>query len=114
MPRLKGLFILRPGAYDEIYGPAERAAIAELVEMVAPPQTAEGISAYPELLREIDVIFSGWGAPLMDATFLSYAPHLRAVFYGAGSIRGFVTEALWERGVLVTSAQVANAIPVAE
>jgi phosphoglycerate dehydrogenase-like enzyme len=114
MSRLKGLFILRPSAYDEIYSPAARATIAELVEIVAPPQTAEGIAACPELLREVDVIFSGWGAPLMDATFLASAPQLRAVFYGAGSIRGFVTDALWERGILVTSAQVANAIPVAE
>lgn len=111
---LKGLFVLRPSAYDETYGPAERAAIAELVEVVAPPQSAEDIEAHPGLLHEVEVIFSGWGAPLMDAAFLAAAPRLRAVFYGAGSIRGFVTDALWERGIQVTSAQAVNAIPVAD
>jgi phosphoglycerate dehydrogenase-like enzyme len=114
MSRLKGIFILRRSAYDDIYGPAECATIGELIEVVAPPQTAEEILAHPEVLREVEVIFSGWGAPLMDDAFLTHAPHLRAVFYGAGSIRGFVTDALWERGILVTSAQAANAIPVAE
>ncbi|HLZ57878.1 MAG TPA: hydroxyacid dehydrogenase, partial [Ktedonosporobacter sp.] len=32
----------------------------------------------------------------------------------AGSIRGFVTEAMWQRGIRVTSAYAANAIPVSE
>jgi phosphoglycerate dehydrogenase-like enzyme len=114
MPRSKGIFILRPDAYTAVYGPEERALIDELIDVVAPPQTAEEILAHPDILREVEVILSGWGAPLMDEAFLSYAPNLRAVFYGAGSIRGFVTDALWERGILVTSAQDANAIPTAE
>jgi phosphoglycerate dehydrogenase-like enzyme len=114
MPRLKGLFVLRPDAYNAIYGPAERAAIARQVDMVAPPQTKESVSRNPALLREVEVLFSGWGAPLVDATFLSHALCLRAIFYGSGSIKGFVTDAVWERGILVTSAQAINAIPVAE
>jgi phosphoglycerate dehydrogenase-like enzyme len=36
------------------------------------------------------------------------------VFYGAGSIRGFATDAAWDRGILITSAYAANAIPTAE
>jgi phosphoglycerate dehydrogenase-like enzyme len=114
MPRLKGLFVLRPDAYDEIYGPAERAAIAELIDVIAPPQTAESIYEQPDMLQEVDILLSGWGAPLLDATLLTHAPCLRAIFYGSGSIRGFVTDAVWERDILVTSAQAFNAIPVAE
>lgn len=114
MPRLKGIFILHSSAYEEIYGPEVREAIDELIDVVAPPQTAEEILAHPELLREVEMILSGWGAPLIDEAFLAHAPCLRAIFYGAGSIRGFVTDALWKRGILVTSAQEVNAIPVAE
>jgi phosphoglycerate dehydrogenase-like enzyme len=114
MPRIKGMFILRSDAYDELYGPEERATIDEFIDVIAPPQTAEGVLAHPEILREVEVILSGWGAPLMNEAFLAHAPCLRAVFYAAGSIRGFATEALWERGILVTSAQEANAIPTAE
>lgn len=50
----------------------------------------------------------------MDAAFLGAAPNLQAVFYAAGSVRYFVTDALWDRGIRVTSAARANAIPVAE
>ena len=41
-------------------------------------------------------------------------PHLRAVFYGAGSIRYLVSEAFWASNIPITSAYAANAIPVAE
>src|SRR5438105_2994728 len=35
MPRLKGVFALRTDAYNEMYGPAERAAIPELIDVIA-------------------------------------------------------------------------------
>ncbi len=114
MSRPKGLYILDAGSVDLIYGPEERRDIAELVDIAQPPQTKESVARNPGLLAEVDVIFSGWGAPTMDAAFLATAPRLKAVFYGAGSIRGFVTEAFWQRGIAVTSAYAANAVPVAE
>ena len=60
------------------------------------------------------MILSGWGMAKMDEAFLAAAPKLKAVFYGAGSIRYFMTDAAWDRGILVTSAYAANAIPTAE
>lgn len=114
MARLNGLFLLRSSAYDAIYGAQERAAIAELVEITAAPQTAETVTEQPDVLRVVDVILSGWGMPVVDAAFLAHAPRLQAIFYGAGSVRGFVTDALWERGIRVTSAQAANAVAVAD
>ena len=50
----------------------------------------------------------------MDEAFLASAPKLEAVFYGAGSIRGIVSDAFWERGIVISSAAAMNAIPVAE
>jgi len=58
---LKGLFLLGPWAYDQIYGEPERAAIADLVNIVAPQQTAESVRENPGVLTDVDVIFSGWG-----------------------------------------------------
>ncbi len=111
---LKGIFVLDSAAYDLIYGPAEREQIAALVDIYAPPQTSVSVADDPAVLVQAEVLFSGWGAPRMDAAFLAAAPNLRAVFYGAGSIKYFVTPEFWERGILVTSAYAANAIPVAE
>lgn len=112
MPR--GLFILDPHAFELIYGDALRAKIARRVDLVADVQTKESVRARPELLADVEVIFSGWGAPVMDADFLKLAPKLRAVFYGAGSIKAMTPDAFWERNIVVTSAYAMNAVPVSE
>jgi len=114
METLKGLYVLNDDAFEDIYGPPERAALASLLEIYAPHQTAAALRDDSTVLREADVVLSGWGAPLMDASFLAAAPRLKAVFYGAGSVRGVVTDALWKRGIRVTSAASTNAVPVAE
>ncbi|MAS38031.1 MAG: glycerate dehydrogenase [Anaerolineaceae bacterium] len=110
----KGLFILGANNYERIYGPAEQRDIRQLVDIYAPPQTPDDVKANPAILQDADVIFSGWGGPRMDADFLAAAPNLKAVFYGAGSIRGLVTDEFWARDILITSAAAANAVPVAE
>ncbi|MBN8217889.1 MAG: hydroxyacid dehydrogenase [Spirochaetes bacterium] len=84
------------------------------VEWVAPPMTAEAARAGAGTLSGAEFLFTGWGAPKCDAAFLAALPNLKAVFYGAGSIRGTVTDAFWERGIPIMSAWGANAVPVAE
>ena len=114
MARAKGLFILEESSLGLIYGPDERADLAALVDFYAPPQTRESIAANPALLDRVELIFSGWGGPVLDKTFLDAAPNLKAVFYGAGTLGYMLTPAVWERGIMLTSALSANAIPVAE
>jgi phosphoglycerate dehydrogenase-like enzyme len=110
----KALFVLETASLEVIYGPEDRRQLEEMADFYAPPQTRESIRRQPELLAEAEVIFSGWGAPMMDEAFLQAAPHLRAVFYGAGTIGYCTSEAFWEREILITSAYAANAQPVAE
>ncbi len=110
----KGIFILDSSAYELIYGDTLHAEVARRVDLVPGLFTKESIQDRPDLLADVGVIFSGWGAPVMDATFLAAAPKLRAVFYGAGSIKYFTSEAFWARDITVTSAYAMNAIPVAE
>jgi phosphoglycerate dehydrogenase-like enzyme len=114
MRKMNGIFIMDPSAHDLVYGCIERAAIAEHVEIVAPPQSTESIRSMPTLLKDVEVIFSGWGGPRLDETFCNAAARLRAVFYAAGSVASILTPAVWERDILVTSAYAANAVPVAE
>jgi phosphoglycerate dehydrogenase-like enzyme len=112
--RPKGLCVMADDCLDLIYGPDELARIERMVQIIAPPQTPEGIRELPEVLAEAEVIISGWGGPVLDEDFLDAAPNLRAIFYGGGAVSPIVTPATWERNVLVTSAYAANAIPVAE
>lgn len=111
---MKGIYILHTDAYDRIYGPAEREDVAKLIDVYAPQQTAQSVQENPSVLADAEVIMSGWGMAKMDEAFLAAAPNLKAVFYGAGSIRGFATDAAWDRGIVITSAYAANAIPTAE
>jgi len=108
------MYLLNKGSFDVIYGEQERQDIAERVSIAAPLHTAESVNADPSVLSEIDIIFSGWGMAKLDESLLGQAPRLKAVFYGAGSVKGFVSEAFWERGILLTSAYAANAVPVCE
>ncbi len=66
------------------------------------------------VLAETEVIVSSWGCPPLDEAVLAAAPRLRAVVHAAGSVKHHVTEACWERGIQVSSAAWANALPVAE
>ncbi len=106
--------MLMEGAYHTIYGENEREDISKLVDIYAPLQERQSIAENPSILHDAEVIFTGWGGPLLNETFLSNAPNLKAVFYGAGSIKRCVTDAFWGRDILITSAFAANAIPVAE
>ena len=41
-------------------------------------------------------------------------PALTAILHSGGSVRGFLSREVWDRGILVTTASAANALPVAE
>ncbi|MFC8759909.1 hydroxyacid dehydrogenase [Streptomyces sp. NPDC057193] len=72
--------------------------------------TPEALAA----LAETEVLVTSWGCPVLDEAVLAAAPRLRAVIHAAGSVKHHVTDACWERGIQVTSAAWANALPVAE
>ncbi|MEI5102529.1 hydroxyacid dehydrogenase [Streptomyces sp. PmtG] len=66
------------------------------------------------VLARVELLVTGWGCPPLDASVLAAAPRLRAVVHTAGSVREHITDACWRRGVAVSSAAAANALPVAE
>jgi phosphoglycerate dehydrogenase-like enzyme len=114
MSRATAIYLLPQPSFDLIYGPEERADIAQRVEVLDPLVVPDVMSKHVDQLAAAELIFSGWGAPKLDETLLASMPKLRAVFYGAGSIRGITTEAFWNRSIPITSAYAANAVPVAE
>ncbi len=109
-----GLYLIRPDALDEVYGPTEQAEAAALLELPYPPQTPASIRNDPSPLRDVEVLLAGWGLPRLDGDLLEHAPRLRLVLYGGGSTRPFVTPELWSRGVRVVTARAANSLPVAD
>lgn len=64
--------------------------------------------------KDADYIFSTWGTPTFsEEEIRTFLPHLKAVFYAAGTVRYFA-EPFLKCGIPVHSAWAANAIPVAE
>lgn len=111
---LKGLYILGKDSQDLIYSKEIREQIERHVEILAPPMTKEEVREYPSVLNECEVVFGGWGMVKFDEEMLDKMPNLKVVFYGSGSIRSYVTDEFWSRGIRITSAYGANAVPVAE
>ena len=72
------------------------------------------VASIPESTGETEILITGWGAPRLDGAALDHWPRLRAVVHAAGSVKRLVTPAVWDRGIRVSSAASANALPVAE
>ncbi|GAB3056073.1 hydroxyacid dehydrogenase [Virgibacillus ainsalahensis] len=111
---MKGLFIMETSMFDMVYPEKVRKEIETLADIYAPPMRADEVMEDSSILKDVDVLFSSWGGPKIDQAFLDAAPHLKAVFYGAGTIKNIMTDAAWDRDIMITTANAANAIPVAE
>jgi phosphoglycerate dehydrogenase-like enzyme len=85
---------------------------------VAPDLVLDDFNASAEagagFLADAEILVTGWGCPPITAAVLEAAPRLAAVVHTGGSVKAHVTEACWARGVVVSSAAAANALPVAE
>jgi phosphoglycerate dehydrogenase-like enzyme len=102
-------------SFDAHFDAERLERLGRLVEVGDPVWTDDLDSpAARARLADIEVLLTSWGAPRLTAERLAAAPRLRAVLHCAGSVRGLVGEEVWARGIQVTSAADANAIPVAE
>jgi phosphoglycerate dehydrogenase-like enzyme len=110
----RAIFLMSSGSRDAIYSPKAVAGIRRLVELTDCCHLLGELDALTPVLTDTEIILSGWGMMGLDEEFLEAAPRLQAVLYGAGSVRGFVTDAFWRRDILLTSTYAANAVPVIE
>lgn len=113
--RPQALFAMADQNVPHIFPPDVLARLREYVE-IDPTLVARDFTdpRIRETLARTEVLITGWGCPRLDAAALDAAPGLRAVLHAAGSVKGFTTEEVWRRGITVSSAAAANALPVAE
>ncbi|POX37436.1 hydroxyacid dehydrogenase [Streptomyces sp. Ru73] len=113
--RPRAALAMSQDAATAVFGPDETAALAAVCDLEPPPVlddlTTDRARA---VLARTEVLVTGWGCPPIDAAVLAAAPRLRAVAHSAGSVRNHLTEECWARGIEVSSAAAANALPVAE
>ncbi|WP_328842791.1 hydroxyacid dehydrogenase [Streptomyces sp. NBC_00258] len=109
------LFAMNPVHVPELFPPHVMTRLRELVR-IDPALVVRDFTdpTAARALAEAEVLITGWGCPHIGAEVLDAAPRLRTVLHAAGSVRSLVGEAFWERGLAVSSAVQANAVPVAE
>ena len=114
MPRRpETLLVMSGDTFRMQFGDAELARLAAAASLGDPVALDELASpAARARLRIAEVLITSWGCPPLDAAMVADAPRLRAVLHAAGSVRAHVTDAVFDRGILVTTAADANAVPV--
>jgi phosphoglycerate dehydrogenase-like enzyme len=99
-----------PGLEALVLSTGTRGRLGAVVDLATPVPFATPA----EVPAEVEVLVTGWGCPVLGAQALAALPVLRLVAHAAGTVRSLVSDALWDRGIVVTSAASANAVPVAE
>jgi phosphoglycerate dehydrogenase-like enzyme len=102
-----------PGVEQQLLSDQARRQLEGLVELVDPSPV--DLAALPDdALGRIEVVLGSWGCNVLDDALLARMPKLRYLTYAAGTVKYTVTPATWDRGVVISSAAAANALPVAE
>lgn len=113
-PRPETLLVMSRDTFCMQFGNAELARLGAAASLGDPVTLDELSSPVARArLRTAEVLITSWGCPPLDAGTVAAAPELRAVLHAAGSVRAHVTSAVFDRGILVTTAASANAEPVA-
>jgi len=101
------------GRFESVYDSRAMSRLATLGE--CSPLLGKGdFAKNEEFLRGCEYAFSTWGMPVLSREELErWLPNLKACFYAAGSVQDFARPLL-SRGVRLSCAAAANAIPVGE
>jgi phosphoglycerate dehydrogenase-like enzyme len=113
--RLRAAFAMAPESLrTQVFSPEQLDALDRRLDLVPTVlQRRSDIERLPGADR-LELLITGWGCPVLDEALLERLPALRYVLHSAGSVKPFVTDALWERSIRVSSQAAANAVPVAE
>jgi phosphoglycerate dehydrogenase-like enzyme len=115
MSRPSALLSMSPDLPALLFDTATRERLTEAYDVdLERPAAPDLANLSDSTLAPATAILTGWGADSIDRALLNRLPNLRAVFHTGGSVRSIITDACWDRGIIVTSAAEVNARPVAE
>ena len=101
--------------YKRMFSQAAFDALSEFANVVhhegQEPTTKEELIP---LVADADAIITSWGVATLDADVMVAGPKLKAMAHMGSSVKRFVSDAFWERGMHLTSAGITLARDVAE
>ncbi|MFF1832018.1 hydroxyacid dehydrogenase [Paenarthrobacter sp. NPDC058040] len=112
---LKAAFVMGRKNLATLFSTEDLARLNGLVHLLDPEPISDFSRAGTSgLLRDVELLITGWGAPVIDAAVLDKLPELRCIVHAAGTVKTFLSPEVYERGIQVSSSASANAVPVAE
>jgi phosphoglycerate dehydrogenase-like enzyme len=113
-PKPMGLFIIDEEACRDVFAERDLDEIASLVNIYGEIQTPAMIECNPAILKEAQIIFTGWGIVDCRHIPVEYLDNAQLILHSAGTVKHFITDEFWRKGIRVSSAAYANSVPVAE
>ena len=110
---MKVAFLGDPRQICQVFARGRREAVEARADVIPGVFATEDLNARLSELSQVEALFSTWGMSLLTEAQLDAMPKMRALFYAAGAVAHFA-QPLIDRGIYVSSAWQANAIPVAE
>lgn len=101
--------------YRDSFAPDDWRRLEAVTEIVEP----EPLMSYVDeraryILVDVDILISGWDAPLLDDAGLAHLPRLKLVAHLGATLKAHHAPAVWERGVRVSAVVEATGSPVVE
>ncbi|MBN1553641.1 MAG: hydroxyacid dehydrogenase [Phycisphaerae bacterium] len=100
---------------SKIFHEADAARIAAVCNVIDAPTPDEADAKFLKAhIGQADIVITSWGTANLDANVMTTAGKLKLVTHAAGSVKPVVSDALWAKGVRVTSSAAAISFGVAE
>lgn len=94
--------IMNPGTRDMVINQKTIDRLSKIGEVVINEGGTDAETVKP-LLQGATVCVTSWGNQPLDEELLAVCPDLKILIHAAGSVKPVVSDALWERGVRVSS-----------
>ncbi|MGR3663029.1 MAG: hydroxyacid dehydrogenase [Paracoccaceae bacterium] len=101
--------------YDDGLNATSMARLAACCDILDPLPLTSFTDARAQLvMKDADILITGWASPSVNGALLDIAPNLKLVAHLAATVKYLIQPEIWQRGVTVTSAVEAVALPVVE
>lgn len=108
---MRAALLMDPALVPFVFGDAEQERLGEILE-IDMTDAATSLGGIPGP-SEVELLIAGWGAASVSADDLDAFPQLRAIVHWSGG-NGALDGPASGRGIRISTARAANAIPVAE
>lgn len=107
------LVLVRPDLYTSLFTPPTDRTLRAFGDATFVEREVSSVEL-AALIPGIDIVVTGWGSPRFTDEVLHAAEDVKLIAHSAGSIKAMLPPAVFEKGIAVTHASSALALPVAE